>query len=192
MALGLKAMPKPADAALPTRQNLDPSPALSIIAKGPQRFEGRKLGILITEGTDAKLFNTLKKAITDEGATFEVIAPRVGGATASDGEMIEADQTIDGGPSVLYDAIALLPGAAAIDALLKQPAVRDFIADAFAHCKFIGYAVAAAPLFKKAGIEQSQFDEGFISLTSPADAGGFVAKLAKLRVWDREPKIGMH
>ena len=45
-ALGLKTMPKPADAAMPTRQDLDLSPALSIVEKGPQRFEGRKLGIL--------------------------------------------------------------------------------------------------------------------------------------------------
>ena len=33
--LGLKAMPKPADAAMPTRQDLDPSPALSIVENGP-------------------------------------------------------------------------------------------------------------------------------------------------------------
>ena len=51
--LGLKAMPKPADAAMPTRQDLDPSPKLSIVENGPQRFEGRKLGILVTDGTDA-------------------------------------------------------------------------------------------------------------------------------------------
>ena len=51
--LGLKAMPKPADAAMPTRQDLDASPKLSIVENGPQRFEGRKLGILVTDGTDA-------------------------------------------------------------------------------------------------------------------------------------------
>ena len=38
--LGLAGMPKPADAAVPTRQDLDPSPALSIIENGPKRFEG--------------------------------------------------------------------------------------------------------------------------------------------------------
>jgi catalase len=48
-------MPKPADAAMPTRQDLEPSPALSIVERGPKRFEGRKLGILITDGVDAKL-----------------------------------------------------------------------------------------------------------------------------------------
>ena len=58
---GCKTMPKPADAAMPTRQDLEPSPALSIVENGPQRFEGRKLGILVTDGADAALL----KALTD-------------------------------------------------------------------------------------------------------------------------------
>src|SRR4029453_4906296 len=97
-------MPRPADAAVATRQDLDPSPKLSIVENGPQRFEGRKLGILVTDGTDAARLNALQKARTKEGATFEIIAPKVGGAKAGDGSWIEAGQMIDGGPSVLYDA----------------------------------------------------------------------------------------
>ncbi|MES6461717.1 catalase-related domain-containing protein, partial [Cutibacterium acnes] len=58
--LGLPKMPKPADAAVPTRQDLDPSPALSIVENGPERFEGRKLGILVSDGTDAGLLHALK------------------------------------------------------------------------------------------------------------------------------------
>ena len=46
-ALGFKSMPEPADAAMPTRQDLEPSPALRIVERGPKRF--RKLGILITD-----------------------------------------------------------------------------------------------------------------------------------------------
>ena len=68
-------MPKPADAAMPTRQDLDPSPKLSIVENGPQRFEGRKLGILVTDGTDAAILKALKAALGKEGATFEIIAP---------------------------------------------------------------------------------------------------------------------
>jgi len=37
--LGLQTMPKPADAAVPTRQDLNASPALSIVKNGPGRFE---------------------------------------------------------------------------------------------------------------------------------------------------------
>src|SRR4029079_15203931 len=121
-----------------------------IVEKGPQRFEGRKLGILITEGTDAAILNALKAAVAKAGATFEIIAPTVTGAGASDGSWIDADQMIDGGPSVLYDAVALLPAADAVADLVLESSARDFVADAFAHCKFIGYVDAAVPLFEKA------------------------------------------
>lgn len=186
-ALGLKAMPKPADAAMPTRQDIEPSPALSIVKNGPQRFEGRKLGILITDGVDAELLTSLTKALAAAGASWEIIAPKVGGAKASDGNLIEADQMIDGGPSVLYDAVALLPAAAGINGLLKESSARDFVADAFAHCKFIGYVEAATPLLKKAGIDA--LDEGVIELKSRKDVTGFIVTLGALRLWAREPAV---
>ena len=189
--LGLQAMPKAADAAVPTRQDLDVSAKLSIVQNGPQRFEGRKLGILVSDGTDAAILKSLKAALAKEGATFEIIAPKVGGAEASDGSWIEADQMIDGGPSVLYDAVALLPAADAIDDLLQESTVRDFIADAFAHCKFIGHVKAAVPLFEKAGIAEADFDEGVVALASSKDTAGFVAQLGQLRVWSREPRVKM-
>jgi len=189
--LGLQKMPKPADAALPTRQDLDPSPALSIVENGPERFEGRKLGILVTDGSDAGLLKALKAALDKAGATFEIIAPKVTGAKASDGSWIDADQMIDGGPSVLYDAVALLPAADAMEDLLLESSARDFLADAFAHCKFIGYVGAALPLFEKAGIASDDFDEGCISIASAKEAKSFVDSLAKLRVWEREPHVKM-
>ncbi len=189
-ALGLKTMPKAADAAVSTRQDLEASPALSIIANGPQRFEGRKLGILVTDGADAALLSALKKALAKEGATFEIIAPKITGAKASDGSWIDADQMIDGGPSVLYDAVALLPAKAGMNALLQELTARDFVADAFAHCKFIGYVEAVMPLFQKIGIA-GDLDEGCIPLKSARDVTGFVTALGQLRNWDREPKVKM-
>ena len=190
-ALGLPKMPKPAEAAVPTRQDLEAAPTLSIVENGPRRFEGRKLGILVTDGFDAAMLKALKTALTKAGAAFEVIAPRIGGARASDGTLAEADQMIGGGPSVLYDAVALLPSSDEIDGLVKESTARDFVADAFAHCKFIGYASAATPLFEKAGITEADYDEGIIPLTSAKSVAAFVGKLGQLRVWDREPKVKM-
>ncbi|QPC91587.1 catalase [Mesorhizobium sp. INR15] len=185
-ALGLKTMPKPADAAVPTRKDLHASDALSILKNGPGRFEGRKLGILVTEGTDAGMLNGLKQALTKAGATFDIIAPKVGGAKASDGSWIDAQQMIAGAPSVLYDAVALLPAKTAMADLLKESTARDFVADAFAHCKFIGFVEGAAPLLDKAGIAG---DEGVIALVSAKDISGFMTKLGDLRFWAREPKV---
>ncbi|WP_312366991.1 catalase C [Ensifer sp.] len=186
--LGFQAMPKPADAAMPTRQDLEPSPALSIVERGPQRFEGRKLGILITDGVDAKLFNGITEAIKKEKAVFELVAPKVGGVTASDGSWIKADHMIDGGPSVLFDAVALLTSSAAIDDLVKEATARDFVADAFQHCKFIGYDESAIPLLEVAGITGA-FDEGVVPLPGEEGLSAFVSQLGKLRVWGREPSV---
>ena len=97
---------------------------------------------------------------------------------------------IDGGPSVLYDAVALLPAKAAVADLVQESTARDFVADAFAHCKFIGYVEAVTPLFEKAGIADS-LDEGCIALSGPKDVAGFISVLGKLRVWGREPTVKM-
>ncbi|PDS66617.1 catalase HPII [Rhizobium anhuiense] len=190
-ALGFKSMPKPADAAMPTRQDLEPSPALSIIERGPKRFEGRKLGILVSDGSDAAVFKALLAELTEQKATFEVIAPKIGGVTLSDGNWIEAHQMIDGGPSVLYDAVALLPSAEGTGDLLKEATARDFVADAFVHCKFIGYVETALPLMQKAGIADS-LDEGVIALGAAKDVSAFIKALGKLRVWGREPSVKLN
>jgi catalase len=186
--LGFKAMPKPADAAVATRQDLEPSPALSIVTRGPQRFEGRKLGVLVTDGVNATLLKALTAAIVKEKAVVELIAPKVGGVTASDGSEISAHHMIDGGPSVLFDAVVLLAAAPAVDDLVHEAAARDFVADAFQHCKIIGYAASSLPLLERAGIADEQ-DEGVVPLPGEDGLSAFVAGLGKLRIWAREPAV---
>jgi catalase len=187
--LGLQEKITPAKPARAPLMDLKPSPALSILKNGPKSFAGRKVGILITDGSDRKVFDGLVAAIEKEGATYEVIAPAVGGAKASDGSLIEAQQKIGGGPSVLYDAVAVIPSAEGSAALMKNPAAKDFVSDAFAHLKFIGYTEDAKALFTKAGIDA--LDAGFVSVGSGAGAGKFVAACRALRLWDRAHELEM-
>ncbi len=121
--LGIKNMPAPADAAMPTRTDLPPSPALSIVGNCPGTFRGRKLGVLVTDGSDAGLVSAFSAAVQAEGAMIEFVAPTAGRVTASDGSSIDADHKVDGGPSVLFDAVAILPsadGARALTAGLRR------------------------------------------------------------------------
>lgn len=187
-ALGLKDMPKPAAAAVKTREDLEPSEKLSIVKNGPKRFEGRKLGILVTDGVDAKVLRDLIAAIAEAKGVHEIIAPKIGGVEASDGKWVEAHQKIDGGPSVLYDAVVLLPSADGVADLVKEAVARDFAADAFAHCKYIGYVSEAMPLMDKAGITDA-LDEGTVELPGEGGIASFVEELGKLRVWAREPTV---
>jgi catalase len=186
--LRLTELPKPAEAARPTRTDLKPSPALSILLNGPDSFKGRKLGVLISDGVDAALLKALVAAVQDEGAMVELVAPMVGGVKASDGSWIEADEKIDGAPSVVYDAVALLLSDDGATLLSKEATARDFVADAFAHLKFIAYVGAAAPVLTKAGVAQD-LDGGCVELKGAADAATFVQACRKVRFWERGPKV---
>jgi catalase len=186
--LRLKSLPEPAPSAVPPRTDLEKSPALSIILNGPKSFAGRKVGALVTDGVDADLLKALKAALEREGAMLKIVAPMVGGVEASDGSWIEADEKIDGGPSVVFDAVALLPSAEGAMLLAKEPTARDFVADAFAHLKFIGHGEHAAPLLKKASVDEDM-DDGFALLGSSADVDHFVQSCRDLRFWQREARV---
>ncbi|MGI8724135.1 MAG: catalase [Methyloceanibacter sp.] len=187
--LRMEGTPKPADAAMPTK-DLKPSPKLSILLNGPGNFKGRKVGALITDGVDIALVKGLKSALEKEGALIEFVAPMVGGVEASDGTWIEAKQKIDGGPSVLYDAVAVLVSGEGASALSRASAAKDFVNDAFAHCKFIAYSADAMALFEKAGLA-GDLDAGCLELNAPKDAAKFVASCRDLRFWERERNVKM-
>ena len=68
--------------------------------------------------------------------------------------------------------------------LLKLPPARDFVADAYAHYKFVGFTQPAVKLFKKVGLPDD-LDDGFIVLDDAADASPFIDACSQLRFWDR-------
>ncbi|WBX84568.1 catalase [Sphingosinicella microcystinivorans] len=187
--LGLP-LPEPAKAARPTITDLPPSDALSIVRNGPGSFAGRKLGILVTDGADAALFTALVAAVKKEKAVHEVVAPKIGGVTLSDGTKVAAQQKIDGGPSVLFDAVAVIASKDGATLLAGDAAAKDFATDAFAHCKFIGYSSEAMALFEKAGLADD-LDEGCIELTGARDAGAFLKACGALRLWEREARVDL-
>jgi catalase len=185
--LGLHGKIHAVAAAKETRNDLKASKPLSIISNGPKSFAGRRVGVLVTDGADREIFEALKAEVEGEGATIEVVAPTVGGVTASDGGLIEAQQKIGGGPSVLYDAVAIVATEEGMRPLLTNAAAKDFVSDAFAHLKFFAYVDAAVPLFGKAGVD---IDDGFISISNgQKGAATFVAACRKLRLWDREAAV---
>lgn len=186
--LGL-ALPPAATAAKPTL-NLEPSPALSIIKNGPRSFKGRKLGVFLTDGSDAARFKALTAAIDAEGAVWEVVAPKIGGVTLSDGTTVAARHKIDGGASVLFDAVAVLPSAEGVVQLAMDAPSKDFVSDAFAHSKFICYCEPALTLFEAARVP-AKLDAGFIALDDEGSIRTFVDALGELRFWDRELQVDL-
>jgi catalase len=186
--LGLRDLPDPEPAAREPIRDLAESPALSILANGPGSFAGRKIGVLITDGADADAIAALRAAAESEGAVVEIVTPTAGGVDASDGSVVPGKQ-IDGAPSVLFDAIAIVAASGAASVLATNPAARDFVSDAFAHCKFIGTTDGAQPLFAAAGLSGAgTADGGFVDLGEHT-AGDFVARCRQLRFWDRQRAV---
>src|SRR2546421_62518 len=183
--LGLRTLPDPLPPARQPVTDLAPSPALSILRNGPESFAGRRLGVLLTDGADAELLTALQDAAAAAQVTVELVAPTVGGVETSDGAVLAADQKIDGGPSVLYDAVAILTGKEGAAMLAQQPAARDFVTDAYAHAKFIGYTSGAEALFAAAGLA-NLIDDGFVPLADGTGVDGFLARCAELRYWQRQ------
>jgi catalase len=180
--LALGSLPERSDPALAPITDLPPSPALSIVENGPDRFAGRVVGALIDEGVDAAQLARIRKAVEAEGSRVEVVAPRVGGADAADGSVIAVDHLLRGGPSVIFDAVVVLTGE--VDVSLEHvAAARDFVADAYAHCKFIGYAAPAQGLLEAAGV---QTDDGVVAVDDGDGVSEFVERCRKLRFWERE------
>ncbi len=187
--LGLP-LPKAAPPARAPITDLPPSDKLSIVKNGPDSFKGRKLGLLLTDGADATLVKALIAAVDAEGAVYEVIAPKIVGVTLSDGTTVAAKQKIDGGPSVLYDAVAVVVSEAGAALLAKDAATKDFVSDAFAHCKFIGISAPSKVIFEKAGLADD-LDDACLPLAKPADAKTFIEACRKLRFWPRELKVDL-
>lgn len=180
--LGIREMPEPAPAARPTMMNLQASPALSIHQNPPTDFKGRILGVLISDGFDGGMLKALDEAVTAAGALLRVVAPKIGGAICSNNNLHPVTDQIGGAPSVLFDAVVILPGD---DSLTASPPAIDFLMDAYAHCKYIGLSDSAATLVAACGLTDAQ-DGGFVPLTDATSAGNFLGKCKQGRFWERE------
>jgi catalase len=96
---------------------------------------------------------------------------------------------VTGAPSVLYDAVVLAVAPEAAARLSTSPVARDFVTDAFAHCKFIGYTEGAGALFDATGIA-GQLDNGVIELRAESDIEQFLTTCTALRYWPRHSALG--
>ncbi len=184
--LGHRGAIEPVPGKVPVRTDLKPSPALSILAKAKPTLEGRMVGVLVADGSDASFVGSLEAAVKKAGGQLKVIAPMVEGALGSDGKAIDADFQLAGGPSVLFDAVVIAITADAAKFLATQPAAVGFVADAFSHLKVIGHTAGAEALLSKAGVVP---DEGVVALESGKAASTFVNQAAEGRIWAREAKV---
>ena len=179
--LALDALPTAPAAAAPVK-DMPLSSAVQIIGKMKKTLEGRAVGILIAEGSDAVAIKAVAKAATQAGATVKLVALKVGGVKLSDGSTLPADGQLAGTPSVVFDAVAVILSEAGGKMLSREASAVDFVRDAFGHLKAIAVDGGGNALLAAARIEK---DPGVVAVSNTK---AFLAA-ATTRQWDREATV---
>jgi catalase len=161
--------------------DLEPSPALRLYGKYEPTLNGRKVGVLLAAGFDAKLKKAVVAAIEKEGAKAAIIAPKVGGVEDAGHTKHPADVALNGSPSVLFDAIVVLAGPDGDKALAANPDAVGFMMDACRHLKAMG--LAGVP--NLAARTQVSGVPGVSELKSSRDIAAFIELARGGRVWAR-------
>ena len=121
---------------------------------------------------------------------LKLVAPMVGGVEASDGTWIAADEKIDGGPSVLFDAVAsCCPRRKGRPCWPTRPTARDFVADAFAHLNSSAYADAALPLLERPASRKGTPTRGSFPCARPRTPRASSPPAASCGFWQREALV---
>jgi catalase len=172
-----------APAPKPAGKTVKTSPALSMIGTQPaDSIVTRKIAILAADGVDGAAIAAMKTALTRAGAVVNVLAPHLGSLKATGGA-VAVDHRLVTMPSVVYDAVFVPGGKAAIAALQADGDAVHFVSEAFKHAKAIAATGDGVDLLRTAGIPDGV--AGVISGSGPSLARTFISAIAQHRAWDR-------
>ena len=193
-ALGME-LPKPMPRAMktPPKPELTVSPALSIFSQpGDGSIRTRRVAILVADGVDGAAARTLNEGLTLAGAVPRYVAVRLGKVETEDGNTLEVDGTLETMPSVVFDALIVPGGRAAVAALGNVGQALEFIKDQYRHCKPILALGAGADLIESAGasptLPSGEADPGMLvgrHASASKALPDFVKALARHRHFER-------
>ncbi len=198
MGLGIDPLPAALTPALaePEAPEVTRSPALSLLARpGDGTVRGRKVALLVAPGVHGASLATVQAELVDAGAVARLVGTRIGAMPTADGDVLDADASLENEPGFLFDALVLPDGDEGVAALAQDGHTMEFIKDQFRHCKTILAFGAASALLGKAGLPASMdksFAQGgtgiLVADASDADraATEFIAALARHRHFGRE------
>ncbi|HXZ08465.1 MAG TPA: catalase HPII, partial [Paraburkholderia sp.] len=178
-ALGL---PKPKAGSHAGKRKPATSPALSLLNRVRPGIRTRKIALLAAPGADVAALAKVRDALIGQGAMPLVIAPSL----AAIGEVLP-DATLAGMPSIMFDAVFIVPGAASVEALSRNGEARHFVLEAFRHLKALG-AVGNDRLLLEAA--HLPVDEEGIATGDDRELAAvieaFIETAGQHRVWSRE------
>lgn len=176
------------------RPEVERSPSLSLMARpGEAAIRTRRIALLVADGTDAEAASSLHEALAAQGAIPRFVGPTLGPVAVSAGDPLEVEITLEAAPSVLWDAVVLPDGEAALAALEKDGHTQEFLRDQYRHCKPILALGSSTRLLDQAGIGAALASGGadagvlrFAAGELEAAIGAFVEALAAHRHFARE------
>jgi catalase len=189
-------LPEPLPKALkrPNKPEVEKSPALSLFARpGDGSIRTRRIAILVADGVDGESAQALHDGLEKEGAVPRFVGARLGTVATDAGETLDIEVTLETMPSVLFDALALPGGKAAMKALGNLGHALEFIKDQYRHAKPILALKEAADLVENAGISATlasgEPDPGLLvarDATAAKVLPDFVEAIARHRHHERE------
>ncbi|HEX2735325.1 MAG TPA: catalase [Polyangiaceae bacterium] len=186
---------------LASRNLLEPeisvSPALSLFhLPGEGGIATRRVAILCDEGCDIQAARSLHAALSEQGAVARYVAARLGSikgsnAESAEGDSLEVDATFETMPSVLFDAVAVLGGKAAVQRLGLLGQAREFVKDQYRHAKPILMLNEGSDFVQSCGVpatlSSGEPDPGLIRSNDVQEAlPRFIAAIARHRHHERE------
>ncbi len=171
------------------------SPALSLDNQPKDSIRGRVVACLLTEGFNGDQVSALQRALKAQGATLEIVGPRLGAIADDAGKTLEVSKTLKTGASVFYDGVFVPHGPRSPQGLQNDEDAVTFVIDAVRHCKTVALIGDGALLLNLGEAfgqpEQRELTEvdGMIVAPDTTDAGAiadaFTRALAKHRHWSR-------
>ena len=170
------------------------SPALSMLARpGETGVRTRRIALLAVDGVVAGPLIRLHAQLAAAGAVPRFVGASMSAIASTEGVEIPIEVTMEAAPSVLWDAVVLPDGAAAVETLLAQGYAMDFVRDQYRHCKPILIFGEAEAVLQKLSIPRQaptgDVDPGLIFGESDAperDIEAFFIALGMHRSFVRE------
>jgi catalase len=172
---------------------VEASPGLSLFARpGEDPVRGRRVALLVADGTDDDGLAVLHGRLLDAGAMPRHVGSRLGTLTLGDGRALEVEATVEALPSVLWDAMVLVADGAGQAWLERDAQVQEFVRDQYRHGKPLLLLGDAAPVLAllaiPAALPDGTDDPGLLlaGRCDHAAASAFLAALARHRHFERE------
>jgi len=187
-----EALPKVLDRS--PRAEVQQSPSLSLLVRpGDGSIATRKIAIIVANGVDGEPLARLQAALAQRGAVPRFVGTTLGRVDSTSGDPLEVEISLDAGPSVVYDAVVLPDGVAAVKELAQLGQAMEFLKDQYRHCKPILAFGASGALLEGAGIWETlpsgDKDPGVLHCedgNAEKAVEPFAAAIAKHRHFERE------